>query len=389
MFILKQNYMKKVLFLIFAIAVLLPGCSKTEKDPGINNGPGKLSVKITDDPFDISFVESATVTITKIEIRKTGDESGNPFIVLSENPVPVDLLDLRNGVKQELINLDIAAGSYDLVRLYVSEASLKIKDQPDAFRLKIPSGEQTGIKVFIAPALTVVGGLTSELILDFDLSKSFVMRGNMSHSAGVNGFIFKPCVRAINNSVAGTIEGFVSDNASEKIENAKVWVENMKDSIIGTAFTDQTGYYAFIIGEGTYKMFATKENYDTVSVNGVTVILANKTTQDFTIAKPFYYVSSVIENAAPDKLVITYSLALAATIPDASAFEVKVNDVVRSVSALSIDGTTVVLTLSGPVVKNDVVTVAYTKPATNLLESVGGYLADSFTAQDTTNNVGI
>jgi hypothetical protein len=48
-----------------------------------------------------------------------------------------------------------------------------------------------------------------------------------------------------------------------------------------------------------------------------------------------------------------------------------------------------VLTLSGPVVKNDVVTVAYTKPATNLLESVGGYLADSFTAQDTTNNVGI
>ena len=46
--------------------------------------------------------------------------------------------------------------------------------------MKVPSGEQTGIKVFIDPGIHVEGGISAELLLDFDLSKSFVMRGKMA-----------------------------------------------------------------------------------------------------------------------------------------------------------------------------------------------------------------
>lgn len=270
--------MKKIIFTIFAAVIILSGCNKTD-GPG-TNGPGKLVLKITDDPFNINYVESATIMINKIEIRKAGQNEADSFIILSQDTLTFDLLKLRNGVTSELLNLDIPQGNYDLIRLYVSQASLKIKDQALAYKVKVPSGSQTGIKISIGPVITVEGGLTSELLLDFDLSKSFVMRNNMAHSAGVNGFIFKPCIRATNSSTAGRIEGMVKDTAMVKIVNAKVWV--VKDTIMATTFTDTLGHYAFIgIPAGTYSVFANKENYDTTGYNSINVIKGNKTVQDF------------------------------------------------------------------------------------------------------------
>jgi hypothetical protein len=270
--------MKKVFFIILAAAIFSSGCNKSAE------GPGKLSIKITDDPFNISYVESATVTITKVEIRKAGDTSGNPFMVLFEDSITLDLSKLRNGITKELLNLEIPQGNYDLIRLYVDRANLKIKDQLFDFNVKVPSGRQTGIKIFIAPSIRVDGGLSSELILDFDLSRSFVMRGNMAHSAGVNGFIFKPCIRAINNSTCGRIEGIVTDTSKVIIADAKIWVK--QDTIMATAFTDTTGHYAFIgVPSGTYSMFATKENYDTVSFSDIKVVSGNRTLQNFILTK--------------------------------------------------------------------------------------------------------
>jgi hypothetical protein len=270
--------MKKLFFTIFAAAAILSGCNKSI------DGPGKLSLKITDDPFNMSYVESATVTITKVEIRKAGGNNGNPFIVLSEDSITLDLSKLRNGITAELFNLVIPQGNYDQIRLYVDRASLKIKGQPVAYNVKVPGGSQTGIKIFISPSLEVGGGLSAELLLDFDLSKSFVMRGNMDHSAGVNGFLFKPCIRATNNSTAGRIEGLVNDTSKVNIVNAKVWVK--QDTIISTAFTDSLGHYAFIgVPAGTYSIFATQENYDTVAYTGIKVLEGNRTIQDFTLTK--------------------------------------------------------------------------------------------------------
>ncbi|MCU0473833.1 MAG: DUF4382 domain-containing protein [Bacteroidales bacterium] len=272
--------MKKFFLAVVAAAFIMSGCTKTTD----YQGTGKLIVKLTDDPFNISFVESATVTITKIELRKAGLLDSNKFIVVSEDKLTLDLLTLRNGITEDLPAIDLPQGSYDLVRLYVEEAGLKIKDQPENYNVKIPSGKQTGIKIFISPALHIEGGLTSELLLDFDLSRSFVMRGNLSHSAGVKGFIFKPCIRATNNSTAGRIEGLVTDTLKVKINEAKVWVE--KDTVMATAYTDTLGHYAFIgVPAGTYSVFATKADYDTVSFSGVKVSEANRTILNFDLTK--------------------------------------------------------------------------------------------------------
>ena len=265
--------------LAIIVIILFSGCSKSINEDGI----GRLLIKVTDAPFPIDNIESATVTITKVELRKAGDciPDGNPFIVVSENPMDFNLLELRNGVTADLADIEIPAGTYNLVRLYVDQASLVLKDG-GSFDVKVPSGKQTGIKIFVRPEVTVAGGLTSELLIDFDLSRSFIMRGNPDKPSGINGFIFKPVLRAVNNSTAGRIEGTVTDTVNLKIADAEIWVE--KDSVIATSYTDDTGRYAIIgIPAGTYSVYTTKENYDTVCYTGVKVIEGNRTIQDFVL----------------------------------------------------------------------------------------------------------
>ncbi len=276
--------MKKILFTILAAAfvVMLSGCSEMFNNDQAD-GKSRLVIKITDDPFDISYIESATVTITKVEIRRTGDgvPDGNPFTVLSDDTVTIDLIDLRNGLTETLIDMEIEDGEYDLVRLYVMEAGLKLKDIEDPYKVKVPSGEQTGIKIFISPALNVSGDLTEELLLDVDLSRSFVLRGNMDHN---NGFIFKPVIRAANMTTAGRIEGMVKDTAKVKVKEAKVWIT--RDTTVATAFADTMGYYAIIgVPAGTYSIFATKEGYDTVKYENISVLAGSKTVRDFILTK--------------------------------------------------------------------------------------------------------
>ena len=75
-----------------------------------------------------ALLNQLTVTISKIEIRKAGANEGDPFIELLMNPVTIDIFQLRNGITEELVNLEVPQGDYDLVRLYVDEANLKLKD---------------------------------------------------------------------------------------------------------------------------------------------------------------------------------------------------------------------------------------------------------------------
>ena len=272
--------MKKSFYAILAalLVLIMPGCNKTSE-----SGNGRLIVKITDAPFPVDMVESAEVTITKIEIRKAGDgiSDGNPFNVIWEGSETFNLLELRNGVVEDLLNIDIPAGEYNLIRLYVDEASLKVKDG-DNFNLKIPSGKQTGIKIFIRPGLVVEGGLTSELLLDFDLSRSFLMKGNMDSPAGIKGFAFKPVIRAVNNSTAGKLQGIVTDKNNAIINAASIIVK--QDTVVASAIADTLGYYEIIgLPAGTYSVLAAKENYDTVKVDGVKIVQGNRTILNFVL----------------------------------------------------------------------------------------------------------
>jgi hypothetical protein len=99
------------------------------------------------------------------------------------------------------------------------------------------------------------------------------------------------------------------------------------------------------------------------------------------------YISSSIENATPSRLEMNYNLSLANVLPAVSAFTVLVNSVARTVNAVAVSGTKVLLTLISPVVYGDVVTITYTRPATNPLQTASGEQAATISAQSVTNTV--
>lgn len=271
---------------IFVVVIMFGifGCDQAVDGDGM----GTLVVKLTDAPFPLDKVKEAEVIIDSIEIRKKDTESDErPFVLLSDEQHKYNLLELQNGLTADLVELEMPAGDYDLIRLYVNNATVILNDEGEtAFNLKIPSGEQTGLKVFINPFIRVVGGLTSELLLDFDVRRSFVVQGSGKTYSDIKGFHFKPVVRAVNVSTVGSIGGKVTDNAGTELVDVYITLEQDGEELVPSAQTgsdpENPGNYLISgLQPGLYKVIATKEGYVTADVTGVEVLVGNQTQVDF------------------------------------------------------------------------------------------------------------
>jgi hypothetical protein len=288
--------MKLNLFSVFLIAFssLFISCSDGNESP---SDYGKLSVQLTDAPFPHDLVAEANVTMFKVDARYKADlqldtqtientdttvetVKDKPFVVLMENEVQVNLLDLTNGVTQTLVDTDVPVGTYDLIRVYVKGINIVLANGM-TYDLDVPSGSQSGIKIFIKPGLTVKGGLTSDLLLDFDVSKSFVAKGS---GQDINGFNFKPVIKASNMSTTGTLMGEITEikeGDSIGVEGAQVAVI-VADTVNTTAFSDSDGGYMIMgLDAVSYTVVVEKEGYIMQSADDVKINIANKTIQDF------------------------------------------------------------------------------------------------------------
>ncbi|MFC1543469.1 DUF4382 domain-containing protein, partial [Candidatus Neomarinimicrobiota bacterium] len=282
----KMNYSKKLVSLAVvatAVGMIFLSCDSLSNDE--EEESGALSVLLTDGPFPSDLVAEANVTIDSLDIREKGtQETTGAYTTLSREQATYNLMDLRNGVTESLVEIDVPEGVYNQIRLYISDATVILKDGQE-FPLQVPSGVRTGLKIFIAPDIEVLSDITAELLLDIDVSKSFVVQGNPRTPGGLTGFLFKPVLRAVNQSIAGRLTGTVTDTATvaNPIPDAQVWVE--LDTVISNTFTDTlSGAYQLIgLPVGTYTAKATVAGYDTVSVANVEIVAANPTTLDFAL----------------------------------------------------------------------------------------------------------
>lgn len=165
----------------------------------------------------------------------------------------------------------------------------------------------------------------------------------------------------------------------------------------------EDGYYIYESSNGTIftKIDSTALNVSTITISNLSTephyfyIKAYNDTHEgmasgilnTSIAIPTFQ-NSVVENNAPAILEITYNLTLAKILPLTSAFTVKVNSVARNISSIAISGDKVILNLTNPIVFGDVVTVAYTRPAINPLQTPAGGEAITISEQTATNRVG-
>lgn len=99
------------------------------------------------------------------------------------------------------------------------------------------------------------------------------------------------------------------------------------------------------------------------------------------------FTGATISDAAPAQLVMSFSLPLAGSTPASTAFSVMVAGNSRTVNSVTVSGSKVTLTLASPVKYGEAVTVAYTRPSSNPLQTPQGGVAETFTAKSVTNNV--
>lgn len=235
-------------------------------------GTGLLTVRLTDAPFPFSDVSRVDVFVVRVDARKAEptdaqaeNESDNSGWTTVATPnALVNLLALSDGQTTNLGAATLATGTYNGFRLIIdpSQSSMTLKDgtQP---AIMFPSAGHSGIKVNLDQPIQLTEN-GSVMTLDFDVGRSFVMRGNNAR----NGFIFKPVIRAVAEDITGSLTGSVHANSATgaAVPNATVEVLTLGSlvtdadptHIVRSTSTDANGNFriAFLL-PGTYVLRAT------------------------------------------------------------------------------------------------------------------------------------
>lgn len=294
---MKRNgiFWKLAGIMLLTLPVIISSCSLLQ-DESPAKGTGKVAVYITDAPFPADMVEKVLVTVERVELRIRGGEckteegetvgDGDPnggnknqykdyecdqgFVMVLDEPAEVDLMQLRNGIVDLLAEVELPVGKYDMIRLFITDALIVI-DGEQSFPLKIPGGETGGLKIFLSEPLEVTEAGVAEVLLDVDLSRSFVALGNPKNKKGITGFIFKPVIRAVRMAASGSIKGRVTDVANVPVVQALVTVLQEGEPVT-TALTDDEGIFRVIgLPAGTYDLTIEAEGFKKAVISGLAV----------------------------------------------------------------------------------------------------------------------
>jgi hypothetical protein len=290
------------LFCTILVAMLAAGCGGSGGDlgslPSGESGGTSLTtaplrIWVTDAPFPFDFVESASVVIREVQVR---DRDRDRWEVVFSGESEIDLVPLSNGVEMLLVEASPPVGVYDEIRMIVDAGEVVLDSdayvQHDDYvfntengRLHFPSGAQTGIKVKVENEVVVQTALSSDLVLDFDLTRNFVFNGPVAHAPGVKRVIFTPVVRAINASTAGSMAVTVwSDNVTPDdttddfaIENATFRILDQDANTVATQSTGADGSAVLSVPPATYDVEIEASGHTSASRADVQVFLANLT----------------------------------------------------------------------------------------------------------------
>ncbi len=213
---------KSFVLALMALLTMTTSCKKKSEN-------GNVEVKLTDDPFPMSFVASANLNITKIEIQNA--ESGD-YVMVFEGSAEYNIAGLNNGQTASVSLQSVPAGTYDKVRITIDGASISLTDGRQ-FNANISGSLQE--ESDIIPALRVEGDGNASLLIDVDLAETFEfdtnsMNGiitNISQILGLNDFDLD--FRAADLSQTGTVSGTVIDDNGTVYANATVKLESNSD----------------------------------------------------------------------------------------------------------------------------------------------------------------
>ncbi|HMQ15367.1 MAG TPA: DUF4382 domain-containing protein [Phycisphaerae bacterium] len=332
-------------------AMLVAGCP-TGLGGEFGGGPsGSVRLMVTDKPYPVALIERAEVTVTRIEVRRAGDDDseldddtesgdddsaasqkdgpgaagagsqddsagqdeaddegdnaadddtedddaddddeldddksssagGRPFVTILSGERRINLLDLRNGRMDLLADAEVPAGRYSQMRIYVTEGLVRLVDGRE-FVLRVPSGEQSGIKLHVA--FEVEPNNETLLLLDVDLSRAFqpIPAGRVSDPATIREFKFAPSIamRLIRLVEAGSISGRVITADAAPVEHASVTAYDEAGVEVSGSSTEADGTYMLVgLPAGRYRLAFTALGHADKELAGVEVVAGRETT---------------------------------------------------------------------------------------------------------------
>jgi hypothetical protein len=132
---------------------------------------------IRDPPPYSADVQSINITFTRIEMHRIAfaNGTGESWINLTlDSPVTINLLTVINTTKQ-LGSFFIPAGNYTELRFIVGEAKAEIGGAVTT--LRIPSGDESGLKVIFPEKLNLKAGQTASTIVDINADDNNIHNG--------------------------------------------------------------------------------------------------------------------------------------------------------------------------------------------------------------------
>src|SRR2546423_603688 len=281
-----------------AIGAIAAGCSDSS-----GTGSGLLTVRLTDAPFPFSNVADVDVYVVRVTENQAtsidedaADESSEGWTTIATPNALITLLNLGNHKVVTLGAATLPTGTYKIFRLILatdkSSITEKYGPKPPIF---FPSAGHSGIKVILDQPihLTENGSVTT---LDFDIGRSFVMRGKVE-----NGFNFRPVIHAIAQDITGSVSGSVHANSATGAGAPGATVEVLTaGSLVGdsdpahvvrTTATDANGNFsiAFLM-PGAYVLRATRPTASGLKPalldGGLTIVTGTETANQVIVVAP-------------------------------------------------------------------------------------------------------
>ncbi len=250
------------------------------------SGEGTLSLGLVDAPG--GDYQAVYVTVKEVRVcRVTGScDLDDPedcecrWETVATPRATYNLLELVNGVMATLGSKEIVAGTYNQMRLLLYEDpddSLNLFGDPHPYpqylideggtvhAMKVPSGYQSCIK--LVHVFDIAEGLTTELLLDFDVADSVVKAGNSGK------YLLKPTIKIIDTYYREVVSGEVTTTGNQPLAGATVsaWYVDSEGawSMAMRTVTDTEGGYRLYLDSGwdqgaeseTYKIVVTADAY--------------------------------------------------------------------------------------------------------------------------------
>lgn len=259
---------------------------------------GTLRLALTDAPA--CGYDSVNITVDRVRVNQSStasdSDAGWSEVVLAPAR-RINLLNLTNGVLDELGQVPLPTGKYTQLRMILAENTaanpLANSVKPTGateVALKTPSGQQSGVKANIN--IDVAANKLADFVLDFNACKSIVVAGNSGQ------YLLKPVVTVIPRYISA-VTGFVDSTLISANTNVSVQQNGL---VIRATTPDSAGKFLLQpLAPGNYTLVLTAPGRATSVITNVVVATDSVTPVNATgtVLNPPASASGTVNGTAP------------------------------------------------------------------------------------------